>query len=155
VVVACQMAHDSLILPNPEADLKAIDALAEVAVTRGKAHEFYSMFSCCKALVEYRQGHFAQAIQWATLATNGPPYSMAESWAIASMADYKLGEINAAQQALSNCNRFIQNEIPWWSETAPGRDWRSSVTTLALRSEAKRMIDGEVSPSSHSAIRSQ
>jgi len=63
--LADRMAKDCLILPRPSADLKVPGELAETAVSRGKGQTSFTFFECSKALAEYRQGHWAGAVDWA------------------------------------------------------------------------------------------
>jgi serine/threonine protein kinase/Flp pilus assembly protein TadD len=64
--IADRMAKDCLILPRPGADLTMPAELAENAVTRGREDlQSLPYFRCCKALAEYRQGHWEAAAGWA------------------------------------------------------------------------------------------
>src|SRR5262249_24318969 len=81
-LIADKIAKDCLILPSSGVDLQAVGALADVAVARGTNYSSYPLFKCCKALAEYRQEHFAEAIEWAGSATKDDfPYSKAEAYA--------------------------------------------------------------------------
>lgn len=143
--VADQMAKDCLILPSSGADLKAVGAMADVAVTRGKNSSSYSLFQCCKALAEYRQGHSNEAIEWASSAAKHSfPYSKAEAFAILAMAQFKSGRVNEARTALADCTKVIEEKLPKLSSGDLGGDWRDWIIVHALQSEAKQMIDGGV-----------
>jgi hypothetical protein len=83
--VAERIAKNCLILPSSGADLKAISALIDLPVARGKDYVNYAIFKSTKALAEYRQEHFAQAIEWAGLSMVG---AEANAYAIISMAQY-------------------------------------------------------------------
>src|SRR5262249_41395903 len=134
--VADRTAKDCLILPSSGADLKAVSALADLAVTRGKASgRGYAWFRCCKALAEYRQQHFGQAIEWAASITKGDfPYAQAEAYAILSMAQNKFDATNAAQRALADCDQVIDKLPP--PGTYVGQDWPDWIIAHALQSEA-------------------
>src|SRR5271166_5282614 len=67
--IADRMAKDCLILPSSGVDLQAVGELAETAVTVGGQAPWANMFRCCKALAEYRQGHFGSAVELARLAS--------------------------------------------------------------------------------------
>ena len=142
--VADTVAKDCLILPSSGADLKAVGALADLTVTRGTNNPSYPLFQCCKALAEYRQEHFAEAIQWAESATtNSFPYAKAEGYAILSMAQFKSARTNEALNALADCTGVIDQMLPKLSSGNLGDDWRDWIIAHALQSEAKRMIEGE------------
>jgi tetratricopeptide (TPR) repeat protein len=145
-LIADPMAKDCLILPSSGADLKAVATLADVAVTRGTNYPSYPLFMCCKALAEYRQEHFAEAIQWAGSAANDSfPYSKAEAYAILSMARFSTGQTNEALTALADCADVIEKKLPKLSSGNLGGDWRDWIIAHALQSEAKQMIGGEPS----------
>ena len=99
---ADRMAKDCLILPRPNADLQVPAELAETAATLGeKDAGALPFFQCCKALAEYRQGHFDGAVKWARLASANPfPYSQAEAFAILGMGQYKLNLVDAGRTNL-------------------------------------------------------
>src|SRR5258708_34920909 len=144
LLTADQMAKDCLILPSSGADLKAVGALADLAVTRGTNSSSYSLFKCCKALAEYRQEHFGDAIEWAGSATrHNFPYSKAEGYAILSIAQFKSGRTNEAVAALAYCSRVIDEKLPKLNTGTLVNDWRDWIIAHALQAEAKRLIGGE------------
>ena len=62
IFVADQVAKACLFLPASSADLKVIGRLTDMAVTLGTYDQgALPYFQVCKALSEYRQGHFAEA----------------------------------------------------------------------------------------------
>jgi serine/threonine protein kinase len=145
--IADQMAKDCLILPDSGADLKAVGALANLAVARGTNYPSYPLFQCCKALAEYREGHFAAAIQWAEAAVKDPfPYSKAEGSSILAMAHFKMDQTNEARVALANCNQVIERKLPKLSSGDLGGDWRDWMIAHTLRDEAQRLIEPDSAP---------
>jgi hypothetical protein len=132
------MAKDCLILPNSGADLKLVDAMADVAVTRGGN----ILFECCKATAEYRQGHFAEAIKWAGSALKDPfPYSRAEAYSILAMSEFQRGQTNEAHAALVNCDQVIEKSLPKLDSGDVGQDWRDWIIAQALQREASDLIN--------------
>ena len=71
-VVAERMAKDCLILPTAGIDLDAAARLAGAAVTNGGGHAYSRSFEFAKGLAEYRQGHFAAAVDWTQKALADP-----------------------------------------------------------------------------------
>src|SRR5258708_11437097 len=65
VFTADKMAKDCLILQSAGVDLEPVAAMAETAVAAGRREAPYPFFECCKALAEYRQGHYEGAAKWA------------------------------------------------------------------------------------------
>ena len=112
-LVADPMAKDCLILPSAGADLKVVGVLAEVAVTGTQNSGSYPLFQCCKALAEYRQGHFDEPTKWASSAVKYSfPYSKAEGYAILAMSQFGLLRTNEASAALANCDQVIRENFP-------------------------------------------
>ena len=57
-------AKDCLIIPASGLDLKPVAAMADIAAARGSN----SSVRCCKALAEFRLGHYEESVKWAQLA---------------------------------------------------------------------------------------
>ncbi|HEY4417710.1 MAG TPA: serine/threonine-protein kinase [Verrucomicrobiae bacterium] len=149
---ADQMAKDCLILPDSHADLKVIGKLADVAVTQGRKSSSYPFFVCCKALAEYRQGHFSEVKKWASVAANEPfPFSQTEAFAILAMAQFQSGQTNEARLALTNCERVIQEKLPKLSSENIGQDWRDWIVAHSLHDEAKDLIEGNAGAAGNSS----
>jgi tetratricopeptide (TPR) repeat protein len=141
---ADKMAKDCLIHPSADVDLKAVSAMADLAVTKGKDYSAFHFFQCCKAMAEYRLGNYKEAVNWAQAsAKNSFPHSQAEAYAILAMAQYKLGNIEAARRELTNCNRVIETKLP--REGDLGNDWVDVIIARTLQSEARQLIEGESS----------
>ena len=140
---ADRMAKDCLILARPGADLKVPGELAEIAVTRGRGAALPN-FQCCKALAEYRQGHWDKAADWAMKAAeNRTPFSRAEAYAILAMAQYQSKRAEAAGVWLAKCTEIVETQFSKLEDKDLGGDWRDWIIAHALQSEAKRMIEAE------------
>jgi serine/threonine protein kinase len=151
--VADKMAKDCLILPASGVDLKAVAALADLAVTRGSNSTSAPFLRCCKALAEFRLGHYEEAANWARLAAQGPlPHSQAQAAAIIAMSEFNLNQLDKARTALVDCNKLIEQKLPKPGQDL-GNDWRDWIIAHALRSEAKRLIEGEPSAAAGAANR--
>jgi serine/threonine protein kinase len=136
--IADQMAKDCLILPDSGADLKLVDAMADVALTGGTN----ILFECCKATAEYRQQHFAEAIKRAGSVVKDPfPYSRAEAYAILAMSQFQRGQTNEAHAALVNCDQVIETRMPKLDSGDLGQDWRDWIIAHALQREANDLIN--------------
>jgi eukaryotic-like serine/threonine-protein kinase len=146
-MTADQLAKDCLILPSSGADLNGVAALADVAVTRGTNYSSFPFFECCKALAEYRQGHFEEAASWAARAARDPfRYSKAEGYAILAMADQQLHKDDDARAALTNCDDVIEHRFEKLGPEGIGQDWRDWIIGRALQTEARGLIKGSPSP---------
>ena len=145
VYEADRMAKDCLILPSAGVDLKAVAAMADLAATKGEGSKAYQYLQFCKALAEYRLGHYEGAADWAQLATQGPyPHAHAEAAAVLAMSQFKLNQSDKARAALTDCNKVSDEKLPKFDQDL-GDSWIDWIFAHALQSEAKRMIDGELS----------
>ena len=140
--VADPMAKDCLILPNSVADLKPVAAMAETAVRQGKSEVAYPFYECCKAMVEYRQGHFAQAIEWSQGAAKVDfSYTQAEANAVLAMSRYQLKNTDGARLALDQCRNVVEKQLPKFGHGDLGQDWRDWIIAHFWLNEAQRLID--------------
>jgi hypothetical protein len=140
------MAKDCLILPSAGVDLEPVGAMAEFAVTKGAGASTAPFYQCCKALAEYRQGHFEGAAEWAERAAKTPfPYSQAEAYAILAMSRYRLKQIVNARAALVNGDTVVAEHLPKLGPQRLGLDWRDWIIVHALLDEAHGLIEGATS----------
>ena len=148
---ADQMAKDCLILPLSGAELRAVAVMADLAVNTGKAMAAYPFFQCCKALAEYRQGHWSESVYWATNAAQNPfPYSRGEAWLILAMSEYRLGRTNDARADVAQCELLVEKQLPQLGHDLGG-DWRDWIVVHALLKEAQGLIEGRGVPDNGSS----
>jgi serine/threonine protein kinase len=142
---ADRMAKDCLILPRPGADLKVPAELAETAVTQGRGDSgALPFFQCCKALAEYRQGHWDGALDWARKAAKNPfACSRAEACAILAMTHCQLKQTEESRAALKECAELVQTQLPKLEDGNLGGDWRDWIIVHALLTEARSQIEGQ------------
>src|SRR5882724_4528229 len=77
--IADVVAKDCLILPSSGVDMASVAILAETAVARGKGEIPYTFYLCTKALSDYRQGRFQEAVERTSAIFKDPfPYTQAE-----------------------------------------------------------------------------
>jgi serine/threonine protein kinase len=138
--VADKMAKDCLILPSSGVDLKSVAALADVAVSRGSNAPAAPYFQFCKALAEYRLGHYQAATNWAGLAIQGPfDYPRASAAAVMAMAQFNLNQLDNAQTTLAYCNKVIEEKMP---KSVQDLDdvWQDWIIAHALLTEAQNLL---------------
>ena len=141
--VADKMAKDCLIVSNSEVDLKAVVALADVAISRGSNAAAAPYFKFCKALAEFRLGHYQEAADWARIPAKGPfRYPQVGAGAIIAMCQFQLNQLDASRTTLSECNMVIREQLPKPGED-PGDEWRDWIIARALRDEAEGLIVGD------------
>ena len=148
------MAKDCLILPLPGVDLHPIAAMANTAVTVGSGYAELPFFEVCKALAEYRDGHFDEAIVWAQKTLQNPnsnsrnfsPYSQGEAYAVVAMAKYQLNRVEGARTAMAKLREIVESQLPRIEDGDLGVNWRDWIIVDALRKEARSLIEGLPAP---------
>jgi WD40 repeat protein len=146
-VVAERMAKDCLILPVAGIDLEGIAGLADTAVTRGRGHEYFAYFEFAKGLADYRQGHFASAVDrmQKTLAEPGVDYRDAQAYLVLAMAQHQSGKLAEARAALDKGAQIIETRLPRLESGDIGDNWTDWIIAHALLKEAQGLIQGEKS----------
>ncbi|MCW1922456.1 serine/threonine-protein kinase [Luteolibacter arcticus] len=139
--LADRMAKDCLIMPSAEGDVKAAAALAEVAVSKGAGRASSPLFHFCKALAEYRQGNFAEAIEWAEKVKGLLPHAAVEAGAILAMANHQLKQFDAARAHLAGSSAAFA-KLPSLESGDLGGDWRDWIIARTLLAEARTLIEG-------------
>jgi tetratricopeptide (TPR) repeat protein len=143
------IAKDCLILPSSEADLDAVAALAETAVTRGKGEGPYTFYLCTKALADYRQGKFQDAATQTVEILKDPfPYTQAEGSAVLAMAQFRLGQPKEARDALLRLETVVSQQLPAPGSRDLGHDWKDWIISHALLDEVMGLIEGAGSTNS-------
>jgi len=142
IFVADRMAKDGLTLPPQEKELSPLASMADFAVSAGKSYAAYPLFEVCKALAEYRLGHWGTAAKWAENAsTNQFLYSQAEAYSIMAMARCKLERTEDAHRALANATKIAHESMPSAESGDLGGDWRDWIISHALLKEATAVVN--------------
>ena len=143
-VVAERIARDCLMLPPPAARLARLAKLADTAVSAGPTGNSWPYYAFVKGLAEYRQGHFAGALEWLrkVAAQEGEPARTAQADATLAMAEYQLGQTNAARMALAEGIKIAET-----GRAQPGRiDWDDGLIAQFLLREAQGLVNGIPAP---------
>ena len=141
--VAERIAKDCLMLAPPGGSLERLAKMADTAVAAGPGDNSWPYYQFVKGLAEYRQGHFAGAMDWLqkVAAQEGVPARTAEADAILAMAHYQLGQTNAARAALADGIKLAETKL-----TRPDRiDWNDVLIAKFLLREANALIMGTAS----------
>ena len=142
--VAERIAKDCLMLPPPADSLERLAKMADIAVAAGPTNPSWPYYMFVKGLAEYRQGHFAGALEWLrkVAAQEGVPARTAQADATLAMAEYQLGQTNAAREALAQGIKIAETEL-----AKPGRiDWNDALIAQFLLREAQGLITGTPAP---------
>jgi tetratricopeptide (TPR) repeat protein len=114
-----------------------VDRLATRAVTLGHGDAY---FQPCKALSEYRQGSFPEAVEWAEKALkNSAVFARAKGCAVLAMAQWRLGLKDAARATLNEGNKLAQ-DISSNQAVDLGDKWLDWLVARILLNEATELI---------------
>jgi tetratricopeptide (TPR) repeat protein len=139
--VAERMAKDCLILPNSGVDLKVVTAWTDLAVTAGKDSGVLPWFQHAKGLAEYRQGRFAEAIEWAQKALSRSQANRdLQATAVLAMSQHRLGHTDAARLSLAKAAELEANS-PSLERGDIGNGWLDWIIAHALFREAQALIE--------------
>src|SRR5258708_705543 len=141
--IAWRVAIGCLLLPNSGADRRLVQQLATKAGTLGKADNGIGYFKACKALSEYREGGFAQAIEWAgQVRTNSEASASAEACSVLAMAQWRLGLKDEARDTLTQGNRLAP-EMPSTQGPDLGDKWLDWLIARILLVEGTERISAQ------------
>ena len=125
VFAADQVAKACLLRAPSGTDLTVISHLANMTVTLGAGDEgAMPFFEICKALSEYRQGHFTAAADWAQKSINSPRIDVhGHADAILAMADWQRGKKDEARAVLAEGDELTPGILPEIVAEDPGNAW--------------------------------
>jgi len=107
------MAKDCLLLPHSGVDLQRIAKLTDTALAAGSGDASMPFFETCKALLEYRLGHFAEAIKWGEKPLDSSQsYAQAHAYAVLAMAHWQLDQKSEARAMLAKGNELAPQNMP-------------------------------------------
>lgn len=142
IYVADQVAKSCLFLPSSELDLKVIGHLADTTVTLGVGDPGATpYFQDCKALSEYRQGHYAEAVEWAQkpLKISGL-HVYGHAYAVLAMAYWQLGEKDEARAMLAKADALTPPSMPAATAEDPSNAWQGWLYARIQLDEANALI---------------
>jgi hypothetical protein len=144
IFFADQVAKACLLLPASEVDLNAVGRLADTAVTFGAKDEgAMPFFATCKALSEYRLGHFASAAEWAQRSLNSSRKDAhPHAYAVLALADWQLGKNDDARAMLATGETLTPHVMPAPVAEEPGTKWLVWLFARIQLDEAAAIING-------------
>jgi serine/threonine protein kinase/tetratricopeptide (TPR) repeat protein len=142
IFVADQVAKACLFSPSSGVDLDAIGRLADIAVTLGAGNKgAMPFFAICKALSEYRLGHFNEAAQWAQKSIDsGRKAAQGPAYGILAMADWQVGRKDEARAMLARGEVLAPPIMPAHVIEDTGDDWLSWLFARIQLEEAAVLI---------------
>ena len=145
IYVAEEVAKSCLFAPSPELDLHPVARLANSAVEGVvPGHPAVPFFQDSKALSEYRQGRYAEAVEWAKkpLEKRGS-YVHGHSYATLAMAFWQLGQKDEAQTMLKKGEELAPTVMPEKIAGDPGNAWLAWLFARVQLDEATALINSE------------
>jgi len=129
-------------------DLRLIDHLADTALTIGEDEWVMPYFQVCKALSEYRQGHFANAVEWAqkSLKRSDVLYLQAHACAVLAMAHGRLGEKAAARAMLAKGNALAPIIFPISKAQDRADAWSGWIFARISLDEGTALVESPAAP---------
>jgi tetratricopeptide (TPR) repeat protein len=151
VYIADQVAKSCLFLPSTNVDLKMVGVLADRIVTLGAGDEgAMPFFEDCKAMSEYRLGHFAAAIEWAKKPLEIPHIFVHQhAYAVLAMSYWQLGEKDLALAMLAKGNALAPPSMPVDIATDPGNSWLAWLFARIQLDEATALISPDLTSGSN------
>jgi eukaryotic-like serine/threonine-protein kinase len=140
--LADRLAKACLFLPSSEVDLKVVGHLADTTVTLGVRDKgAMPFFQVCKALSEYRQGHFVEASDWAQKTLKIPGnYAHGHASAVLAMAYWRLGKKEEAQGMLAKGETLCPRIMPLSIAEERGNGWTVWLFARVSLDEATDLI---------------
>src|SRR5262249_37419818 len=111
--------------------------------TLGKDESALAYFHGCKAMASYRLGRFREAIEWAEKASNSPIAELpanAKAFAVSAMANWQLGEKDAAHAALARGETLAPNFSPERGAVDLGESWVAWTMAKVSLDEATKLL---------------
>ncbi len=147
--IADRMAKACLILSVEGIDPAFVVSWSDTAVTVGRTNRYIAYFQCTKGLVEYRQGHFRNAVDCirqaiTSLSLLDDPCRV-QAYAVLAMAYYQLNEIAMSRDALTKAAGIVETQVPHLNSGDLGRNWSDVLVAHALLDEANALIEGTAS----------
>ena len=141
IFVADGVAKSCLLGLSSEVDLNAIGHLADTAVTFGVSDSgAMPFFQVCKALSEYRLGHFSEAAQWALKSVDSSKYASWHACAVLAMADWQLGKKDEARAILARGETLAPAIMPPHVARSPDNDWLAWLYARIQLDEATELM---------------
>ena len=109
-------------------------------------------FQVCKALSEYRQGHYDQAVEWGQRALDSPSTgSHAHASAVVAMAYWKMEKEEEARAMLAKGELLAPREMPATVAGDPGSAWLAWLFARVQLDEANALVNAGSRPENRSA----
>jgi len=142
IYVADQVAKSCLYGPFEEVDLRVVDQIVDTTLEHGTGDAAaLPYFQDSKALSEYRQGHYAEAIEWAEKPLQVPGLSgHGHTYAVLAMAYWQLGQKDEARTMLARGEELQPANMPAAIAEDPSDLWQHWLFARIQLDEAAALI---------------
>jgi serine/threonine protein kinase/tetratricopeptide (TPR) repeat protein len=144
---ASWISRACLILPSAGPDLEAAGRLADLAVVQaGTNSPGWTKSAATKALAEYRQGNFTNALEWAQRASHRADFQTwgnleVETHAVLAMTHSRLNQDDLAAQELALAGEIALAKLPKLESGDLGGGPFSWIVAHALLQEAQTVVE--------------
>jgi len=139
--IAVRVADGCLLLPDSGVDLQVVDRLATRAATNGNVAWALGYFQGCKALSEYRQGQFSEAVVWAERSLKSDQaFARAKGYAVLALAQWQLGQKEKARAMLADGDSLAPRISSAPDTVDLGDSWVPWLFARILLDEAGQLI---------------
>jgi len=138
--IAEQIAKLCMMLPPPATNLPRLVKMADIASAAAPTSTLSAQYAFVKGLAEYRQGHYASALEWlGKVGTpEGVPALAVQADSIRAMAQFQSGQTDAARAALAQAVKIAGEKL-----NQAGRiDWHEGLVAQLLVREAQGLMAG-------------
>ncbi len=136
-----RLVQDCLLLANSGVNLELMDKQADLAVALGSGDENLPYFQACKAMSNYRLGHFSEAVDWGQRAAKGSKVeAQAKAYGILAMAHWQLGQQDAARAMLAKGDALAPGIPPASKSVDLGDSWVAWLMARITLDEATALI---------------
>jgi eukaryotic-like serine/threonine-protein kinase len=141
-----RMAKDCLLLPDAGADLSVASAWTATAVSLGKDSGDLPWFQFARSLAEYRQGHFAGAVDWAQKALSHAGDDLnrdVEAYLVLAMAQHRSQQVEQASVSFAKGVELVEKSLPKLESNNLEDGWLDWLIAHILLREAQALIEGK------------
>lgn len=137
-----RMAKDCLFVASSGVDLSRVSKWADTAVRMGSASPNLPYFQFAKGLAEYRQAHYASALDWTqkVVRTGGVSFRDAEACLVLAMTQHQLNQSEAARDTLVKGKDIVKTRLPKLDDGDLGEAWIDWIMAQTLLKEAESLV---------------
>ena len=139
--VAERMAKDVLIWADSGVDLAVVESMVQTALAVESGHPGLAHFQFCRALLDYRRGRFASAMEWSgKVVASTTTIPRLQALSVLAMAQARSGQVDEGRRSLDGVLREAAESAARPDSPALGGEWRDWIVLQALLAEARDVL---------------